>query len=93
MILEVSENESKYGKYFLAFEAPNSKTKKWNMKVVTVKPNRRARLDFTNDIVDIYRWYAGRRALRYLWRYVFYIVGWKRCVTSTTVCCGGIRIR
>ena len=51
MILEVSENESKYGKYFLAFEAPNSKKKKWNMKVVTVKPNRRARLDFTNDIV------------------------------------------
>ena len=51
MILEVSENESKYGKYFLAFEAPNSKKKKWNMKVVTVKPNKRARLDFTNDII------------------------------------------
>lgn len=40
-----------YGKYFLASEAPGDPPLRRNMKVITVNPNRRARLDFTNDLV------------------------------------------
>ena len=41
-----------YGKYFLAMEAPGDPPLRKNMKVITVRPNRRARLDFTsNDLV------------------------------------------
>lgn len=41
-----------YGKYFLAMEAPGDAPLRKNMKVITVRPNRRARLDFTsNDLV------------------------------------------
>lgn len=41
-----------YGKYFLAMEAPGDPPLRKNMKVITVRPNRRARIDFTtNDLV------------------------------------------
>ena len=41
-----------YGKYFLASEAPGDNLPlRRNMKVITVNPSRRARLDFTNDLV------------------------------------------
>lgn len=41
-----------YGKYFLASEAPGDNPPlRRNMKVITVNPSRRARLDFTNDLV------------------------------------------
>lgn len=40
-----------YGKYFLASEAPGDPPLRRNMKVITVNPSRRARLDFTNDLV------------------------------------------
>lgn len=40
-----------YGKYFLAAEAPGDEDQppRRNMKLVTVKPDSRSRLDFTND--------------------------------------------
>ena len=40
-----------YGKYFLAAEAPGDEDQppRRNMKLVTVKPDSRVRLDFTND--------------------------------------------
>ena len=41
-----------YGKYFLASEAPGDTLPlRRNMKVITVNPSRRARLDFTSDLV------------------------------------------
>ena len=40
-----------YGKYFLALEAPGDENPpRRNMKTVSVAPNQRARLDFTNDL-------------------------------------------
>ena len=41
-----------YGKYFLALEAPGDENPpRRNMKTVSVAPNQRARLDFTNDLM------------------------------------------
>lgn len=53
MIVKVNENENRYGKYFLAFEAPAQKqTVKFNTKLLDIKPTNRRKLDFTANAVD-----------------------------------------
>lgn len=54
MIVRERKHDSKrfpYGKLFLAMEAPEDEPPRRNMKTVVVKPNQRARLDFTNNLV------------------------------------------
>lgn len=46
------KSRQKYGRFFLAYEAPGDQpSPRDNMRVVSASPRNRARLDFTNDLV------------------------------------------
>lgn len=54
MIIRERKDEKErfpYGRLFLSMEAPGDEAPRRNMKTVTVQPNQRARLDFTNNLV------------------------------------------